>query len=130
MKKILAVVLALTCLLGLAGCTKEEDVLHLGLNAEITEINADEYTLSVKDSADGSQSIFGEKTIIDCSKAVNEDNILYAKYDNEGDVRTIGFNDLMVGDKVILSIYDSELNDSQDECMVAEAVQLATQRLD
>lgn len=128
MKKVFAIFLALICLLSLGGCGKEEnaDVLHLGLNAEITEINAADCSITVKD-IDESQNIFGGKCIIDCSNA----DILYVDYDGNDseNVKFIEFEELAVGDKVILNIYDSELKDSQDDRIAAESVQLATQRL-
>ena len=128
MKKVFAIFLALICLLSLGGCGKEEnaDVLHLGLNAEITEINAADCSITVKD-ADESQNIFGGKCIVDCSNA----DILYVDYDGNDseNVKFIEFEELAVGDKVILNIYDSELKDSQDDRIAAESVQLATQRL-
>ena len=128
MKKVFAIFLALICLLSLGGCGKEEnaDVLHLGLNAEITAINTADCSITVKD-IDESQNIFGGKCIIDCSNA----DILYVDYDGNDseNVKFIEFEELAVGDKVILNIYDSELTDSQDDRIAAESVQLATQRL-
>ena len=126
MKKLVGIFLALACVVGLFGCDKQDDVLHLGLNAEITEINAADCSITVKD-IDESQNVFGGKCIIDCSNA----DILYVDYDGNDseNVKFIEFEELAVGDKVILNIYDSELNDSQDDRIAAESVQLATQRL-
>lgn len=130
MKKLIVMLLALVCVLDLVGCDKKDDVLHLGLNAEITEINAADYSITVKD-IDENQSVFGSKCVIDCSNAVQRENILYIDYDgnDSGNVKTIKFADLVVGDKVILNIYDNELNDSTDDRITADSIQLATQRL-
>ena len=50
-------------------------------------------------------------------------------YEDENDVRIISFDDLKVGDDVILNIYDKELKDVDDFILV-EQIQLATQRMD
>ena len=50
MKKCIIVLSLIICLLGLVSCgTSKEDVLHLGVNAIITEIDTTNKTITVKD---------------------------------------------------------------------------------
>ena len=54
-------------------------------------------------------------------------------YEDVNDVRIISFEDLAVGDEIIINIYDSELNNTEDtinvEAIVVEQIQLGTQRM-
>lgn len=130
MKRIIALALALLCVLGAIGCRKaEEDVLHLGLNAEIIEIDAENLLLYVKGVDRESDEIFGGRTALDCSAAAETDKIIYVSYDEDvgNDPVIIQFSDLQVGDQLVLGIYESQLNST--DAMVVEQVQLGTQRL-
>ena len=52
---------------------------------------------------------------------------------NRNDVRIISFENLAVGDEVILNIYDSELQNIKEtvtvDAIVVEQIQLGTQRM-
>ena len=132
MKKFVLIIL---CALYMFGCGKEkEDVLHLGLDAEIVEMDSDNHIIYVSELNENSEKIFGERCALDCSKAVEMENIIYVNYEDVNDVRTISFEDLAVGDKVILNIYDSELRKIGEgsvtvEVIVVEQIQLGTQRM-
>lgn len=104
------------------------DVLHLGLNAIIVEIDHEKQLLYVSDTAN--EVVFGDRAAIDCSKAIERDSIFYVDYDSDttDNLRFIEFEDLMVGDMVILGIYESELKRS--DSILVEDIQLSTQRLD
>jgi len=128
MKKILVIALVVICLCGLAGCSqKDDEVLHLGLNATVVEIDASNYILYVTDL--GNDEIFGNRCAIDCKEAIEKYNLCYVNYDAEDDVRTIEFDDFQVGDDVIIGLYDGEIENAFNNTSVAEQVQLATQRL-
>ena len=128
MKKILAVVFVVICLCGLAGCAqKDNEVLHLGLNATILEIDVTNHILYVTDSGD--DKIFGDRCAIDCNEAIEKNTLCYVNYDAEDDVRAIEFDDFQVGDAIIIGLYDGEKENVFNESAVAEQVQLATQRL-
>lgn len=88
MKKIIALALAMVCILTLSACNQKEneDILHLGINAEIVEIDTEE-------------------------------------------VSFIQFDDLAVGDKVVINAYESQLASINDGVIKVEQIQLATQRL-
>ena len=60
----------------------------------------------------------------------NNDKHNYVDYDSDttDNLRFIEFEDLMVGDIVILGIYESELK--RTDSILVEDIQLSTQRLD
>lgn len=131
LKKFIIVIL---CALYMLGCGKEkDDVLHLGLNAKIVEIDSDKHIIYVSDMNGNIEKVFDEKCALDCSKAIEKGNIIYVNYEDVNDVRIISFEDLAVGDEIIINIYDSELNNTEDtinvEAIVVEQIQLGTQRM-
>ena len=111
----------------LAPAYHPEGILHLGLNAEIVEIDASNHILYVKD-IDESVDVFGDRCAIDCNYAISRFNLLYVNYGDANDVRTIGFNDFQMGDAVIIGLYDSEKQKALNGAAVAEQVQLGTQK--
>ena len=128
MKKPLSILIVLLIAAGITGCkNKEDDVLHLGLNATIVEIDHENQIIYVSDTEHG--DVFGERAAIDCSKVIERDSILYVDYDRDttDNLRYIQFEDLIVGDRVILGIYESELKGT--DAIIAEDIQLSTQRL-
>ena len=120
---------ALLIVAGLSGCKKtENDVLHLGLNAIIVEIDYANQVIYVSDTEH--EDVFGGRAAIDCSKAIERDSIFYVDYDRDttDNLQFIEFEDLMVGDMIILGIYESELK--RTDSILVEDIQLSTQRLD
>ena len=129
MKRLLSIVFALLIVAGITGCKKtKDDVLHLGLNAIIIEIDHENQLLYVSDTEH--EDVFGGRAAIDCSKAIERDSIFYVDYDSDtiDNLRFIEFKDLMVGDMIIMGIYESELNGT--DAIRVEDIQLSTQRLD
>ena len=131
MKKVILIIL---CILCMSGCGKrEEDILHMGLNVKIVEINSTEHIIYVSDMSGDTEKIFGKRCAIDCSKAIEGKNIIYVNYGDANDVRIILFEDLAVGDEVILNIYDSELQNIKEtitaDAIVVEQIQLGTQKM-
>ena len=128
MRKYLSIIFALLIMAGITGCQKtDEDVLHLGLNAIIVEIDHKNQLIYVSDTAH--EDVFGGRAAIDCSKAIERDSIFYVDYnsDTTDNLRFIEFADLIVGDMIILGIYESELNGA--DAILVEDIQLSTQRL-
>lgn len=129
MKRLFSIVFALFIAAGITGCKNtEDDVLHLGLNAIIVEIDHENQLIFVSDTAH--EDVFGERAAIDCSKAIERDSVFYVDYDSDttDNLRFIEFEDLMVGDMIILGIYESEL--IVTDAILVEDIQLSTQRLD
>lgn len=128
MRRFLIILFALLIMAGITGCSKkDDDVLHLGLNAIIVEIDPENQLIYVSDTEHGDD--FGGRAAIDCSKAIERDSIFYVDYDSDTteNLRFIEFEDLMVGDMIILGIYESELNGT--DAILVEDIQLSTQRL-
>ena len=128
MRRFLIILLSLLIVAAITGCKKTEDnVLHLGLNAIIVEIDHENQLIYVSDTEH--EDAFGGRAAIDCSKAIERDSIFYVDYDSDttDNLRFIEFEDLMVGDIIILGIYESELKGT--DVILAEDIQLSTQRL-
>ena len=128
MRRFLSIAFALLIMAALAGCQKtDEDVLHRGLNAIIVEIDHENQLIYVSDTEHG--DVFGGRSAIDCSKAIDRDSIFYVVYDSDttDNLSFIKLEDLMVGDMIILGIYESELNGT--DAILVEDIQLSTQRL-
>ena len=100
----------------------------MGINAEITAIDIQNYKLILKD-VDTSAAVFGERSTVNCRKAAERDQIIYVDYKKENGPVGIGFDELKVGDAVIVSMYDSEKDKLQSGTASVEQIQLAAQRL-
>ena len=128
MKRLFSILFVLLIVAGITGCKNtEDDVLHLGLNAIIVEIDHENQLIYVSDTEH--EDVFGGRTAIGCSKAIERDSIFYVDYDSNttDNLRFIEFKELMVGDMIILGIYESELNGT--DAILVEDIQLSTQRL-
>lgn len=122
MKRWIAV-LMIICLLGLGACarTAEEETMHMGLNAVVVEIDAENAVLYVRD-ADKESEIFGENCALSC------ENYIYVDYES-GELEQIGLEDLQVGDSLIITLTGAEKEHAKEHAAVAEQVQLGTQRM-
>lgn len=128
MKKriILSMTLLVLCVFTLCGCEKEE-VLHLGLNAEIIEFDLEDQKICVKDT--GESGVFQEKCYIDCNEAIEKHQIFYCNYETH-DVQEIKFENLQVGDEIIIALSEKEFSKITEDALVkAKQIQLGTQRL-
>ena len=112
-----------------SGAYSQDDILNLGLNARITEIDADNHILYVEDLNKHAE-VFGSRCAIDCTYAISRYNLLYVSYGFPDDVRTIDFSVFEVGDAVIVGLTDDEKQKAYNGSAVAEMIQLATQRLE
>ena len=128
MKKLTILLAALFFLLTLSGC-KEEDVLHLGLNAQLLEVDAKNSLIYVQD-VDPETNLFGERCTLDCTVAEEEFRLCYCDYQTH-DIYHIELDDLQPGDMLILGIWRSELERERapGEAIPIKQLQLGTQRL-
>ena len=97
MRRLHIILLALLIVAGITGCKNtEDDVRHLGLNAIIVEIDHQQQLIYVSDTEH--EDVLGERTAIDCSKAIERDSIFYVDYDSDttDNIRFISFEVLMV----------------------------------
>ena len=129
MKKLILIFSLCICILGLTACEnqQQEDVLHLGVNAIITEIDTASKTITVKDSDDN--GVLGSECTLECSKVP----MIYCDYDT-GEVDFISFEDLQIDDEILLGIRSSEIEKAKCQSdniieIKVEQIQLATQRL-
>ena len=69
------------------------------------------------------QTVFGEHGTADCSKAA-----LSAYNSDSGKTQEIGFEDLQVGDYVVIGFYENEKAQAQTETVHAESVERMRQK--
>lgn len=124
MKRALFIFIFAVCMAMVSACAAQSEVLHMGLNAVITDMDTQAHTLTVKDA--GGKEVFGEDCVIDCS----ETYILYVDYDTR-EIKDLDLEDLQTGDDIILSVYDSQLSlmEKGTKTIKADQVQLGTQRM-
>lgn len=127
MKKIAAMLCLLICLATMVSCgSSKDDVLHLGIDAVITEIDDTTKTITVKGS--DKKGFLQQECLIDCS----ETPMIFCNYETH-ELKDISFDDLQVGDEIILSIQSSEIENFQKDSDTAklkvEQLQLGTQRM-
>ena len=129
MKKIIMILYIFICAFALVACSGQQtnEPLTLGANAIITEIDKENILISIKDS--GEEGVLEDNCLIDCSKLP----MIYVNYDTQ-DVVDITFDDLRVGDEIILTIRSSEIENFQKKDdnkakITVEQLQLGTQRI-
>lgn len=124
-EKASAFILTLCLTASLAGCgIMSRDVLHLGLDAEILEIDADNQIIYVK-GLDTHDDFFGERRMIDCSRALETFRVFYVDdSDPDDNLKNLSLSDLNPGDTVVIAAYESELNNPKDGAITVEQIQL------
>ncbi len=129
MKKVIMTLCMFICAFTLIACSGQQtnEPLTLGINAIITEIDETNKIITTKDS--GEEGVLGDACLIDCSKIP----MMYCNFDTQNVVR-IFFDDLQVGDEIILTIRNSEIENFQKEDgnkakIEVEQLQLRTQRI-
>lgn len=105
------------CLL-LCACGQQKPIRLLA-DAEIVSTDSQNQTITVRDA--GETTVFGEHGTADCSKAA-----LSAYNSDTGKTQEIGFEDLQVGDYVVVGLYDNEK--AQTETVHAESVERMRQK--
>lgn len=124
MKKAVVFVLVLLGILPLLLCCGKQEVMRLGVNAEILEVDDHSKTLKVCFSDDKKLTFF-----VDCNAAAEGYQILYADYET-GMTQDISFASLQAGDAIALSMMEETYQNLKRGATVqALSVQLLTQRL-
>ena len=128
-KKIIMALCIFICAFTLVACSGRQtnEPLTLGVNAIITEIDKENKIIFTKDN--GEEGIIGDDCLIDCSKIP----MIYCNFETQ-DVVGITLDDLQVGDEIILTIRNSEIETLQKEDdnkakISVEQLQLGTQRI-
>ena len=129
MKKMIMALCIFICVFTLVACSGQQtnEPLILGVNAIITEIDKENKIITTKDSEE--KGVLGNDCLIDCSKIP----MIYCNYDTQN-VVAITLDDLQVGDEIILTIRNSEIENLQKEDdnktkIAVEQLQLGTQRI-
>lgn len=104
------------------------EIIYLGLNAEIIDIDTDNHILYVKD-INNKDFTFGDRCAIDCNYAIKDNNLIYVNYNSKNDVRSIHFSQFKIGDEIIVSLSSKEKQNAKNNVVVAKQVQLSTQRM-
>ncbi len=129
MRKIAGFVVVLM-MFSLAACGKTDEVLHLGENFKIVDIDSEQMILTVEDMRippiiEGEFYLLCEDVpVIYCN---------YEKADDPDAVKGIEFNDLIIGDEIIVSAYEKDLEslkaEGGDKTLKITQIQLGTQRM-
>jgi len=120
MKRVLFLSIAIALFItGLAACSNDKEAAHIGVNAEILEINTELKGFVVK-SLD-KNSILGDKCYVSCENP----EIYYIHADNQTkEVQTLAYEDFAVGDEITVDVESVE-----NKYTLTYRVQLLTQRL-
>ncbi len=110
--------LILILLLLTTACSKDEDVIHVGVNAEILEIS--NYLKGMVVKGLDKDSILGDVCYINCESP--EVYFIYVDF-TTGEVTDIQFEDLAVGDRITVDVRTVE-----NKYALTSRVQLITQR--
>ena len=134
MKNLVRFAVALMLLASLAACGKTDDVLHLGNNFKIVDIDHDQMMLTVEDMSE--PPIIEGEFKLQCEDVP----IIYCNYEKSHEnvndpeaLRDIEFDDLIIGDDIIVNSYQKDLESLKDEdsnkILKITQIQLGTQRL-
>lgn len=107
MKKIIALALIMVCALLLSACKQEEEAALRGINVEVVGLDTDNQIVYVADY--GEDTFLGARCAIDCKRLIADQEIFYVNFDTD-EVSPIRLSDLLVGDKLIINAYESQIN--------------------
>ncbi len=117
-------------MLSLVACGETDEVLHLGENFKIVDIDSEQMILTVEDMRIP-PIIKGEFYLL-CEDVP----VIYCNYEKADDpdaVKGIEFNDLIIGDEIIVSAYEKDLEslkaEGGDKTLKITQIQLGTQRM-
>lgn len=120
MKRILLFAVAMgLMIIGLIWWSNKEEIMHIGVNAEILEINKELKGFVVKSLDE--DSVLGEKCYISCENP--EVYFIYVDYDTR-EVQNLTYDDFVVGDEITVDVKSVE-----KKYALTYRVQLLTQRL-
>ena len=118
-RKLISTVILLSLIVGLSACGMSKKTTHIGVNAEILEINTESKGFVVKSLDDN--SILGEKCYISCENP----EVYYIYADNKsGEIQDLTYEDFIVGDHITVDVQSVD-----NSYTLTSRVQLITQRL-
>ena len=123
----LSIIIVLAMILSLSACSSHsEDILHLGLNAEVVGIDAENMILYIQD-ADPDTEVFGQRCALDCKQAAESFQLFYVDYKTH-ELIDLSFSEFQVGDSILVGMYEAECQRAENTSAQAKQVQLGTQR--
>ena len=129
MKKVLAFVLVAICVFSLFACKTNEKAMNeeavYVVNAEIIGIDYENLKIHVKDCDGG--KYFEKKSAIDCSSLSADKKLIYVDYDT-GNLSFIEVEDLLIGDLIIVTVNENQLQINENMLIKPDHIQLSTQR--
>ena len=90
---------------------KEENIVQLGVECEITDINRSDKTLTIIGS-DGGREIIQQESKIDCKHLEKDGKIVEFNSSNEPNI--LKFDDLKQSDRIKINIDEKELKNNNE----------------
>lgn len=129
-RKILSFLIAIIMILTLAACGQSDEVLRLGENFKIVDIDYEQMILTVKDLR--IPPVIEGEFDLTC-KGVPIIYCNYEKADAPEALQDLDFDDLTVGDEIIVTVYEEQLESlkdpDSDKILKVNQIQLGTQRI-
>lgn len=100
---------------------KEERLVHLGIDAEIVNIDAENEILTIT-GIDYGNTIFPEGTRVDCS-LLDEGGKIF-KMKSLSNTEILHFSDLKIADKIKINVDDKELNKADTTLIKIEQIEV------
>lgn len=123
-KYIFIITLVVFAMIFTACSSQNDDVLHLGLDAFVQEIDIEKNCITINGT---DNDIFVKSS---CEVSCDDINMIYCNY-KTGEIKRITIEDLQKGDEIILGVKESEMSKYINEkgVLKVEQLQLGTQRL-
>lgn len=115
MKKIMIFVLIfvlIICLLIFPSCTKrKENIVQLGVECEITDVNRSDKTLTIIGS-EGGRKIIQQESKIDCKDLEKDGKIV--EFNSSNEPKIIKFDDLKQSDRIKINVDEKQLQNNNE----------------
>lgn len=90
---------------------KEENVVQLGVECEITDVNKSDKTLTII-GADSGRKIIQQESKIDCKDLEKDGKIV--KFNSSNEPNIIKFDDLKLSDRIKINVDEKELKNNNE----------------
>lgn len=90
---------------------KEENIVQLGVECEITDINRSDKTLTIIGS-DGGREIIQQESKIDCKHLEKDGKIV--EFNSSNQPKIINFDDLKQSDRIKINVNEKELKNNNE----------------
>ena len=90
---------------------KEENIVQLGVECEITDVNKSDKTLTII-GADSGRKIIQQESKIDCKDLEKDGKIV--KFNSSNEPNIIKFDDLKLSDRIKINVDEKELKNNNE----------------